>query len=226
MKDRIIALLKDNIYTRAFFRNLNYQLHPEEIAKMSPQAFLKDSVRIFLLFLVTYVVCNFLLSFIHLDFLNRYAARMLELYTQKRISWSLYLMNTFPYSILFLAGFSVIFQVYVAIVSFASLWVLGESDRSFARMLGIAFSTGVYVLLSFFPILVLYSIAPRSIQHDVFQMTFYLGLNAAFFIIGSAAQSVFYIRMSRTLFSQTTGRAILTWLGPFLFFVIVFFASV
>ncbi|EPG74368.1 hypothetical protein LEP1GSC058_2848 [Leptospira fainei serovar Hurstbridge str. BUT 6] len=213
--------LLDNLFTRGFFRNLEYNLHPESVLKADSRAFLKDTFRTFGLFLLTYIAFNLFVSLFNLEYLNVYGNRMKEFYQEGRIALSMYVMNAFPYNILFMAFFILLFQLYVATISYVALWVLGEAERSYERMLGIAFSTGLYVLLSFFPILILFSIAPESIQKDTFKMVLFLSLNGIFFLTAVILQCVFYLRMTRIVFHQNYGRAILTWLGPFLFFVLV-----
>ncbi|TGK05459.1 hypothetical protein EHQ53_17660 [Leptospira langatensis] len=217
--EKLKALLKDNIYTRAFWKNLNYNLHPEEVLKETPKEFLRGTIKIFLLFLGTYVVFNVLVSLTNAAYLVEYGDQMKAFYDQGRISLSMYLMNSFPNSIILLAVSFLVFQYYVAGLSYVSLWILGEKDRSFRRALGIAFSTGLYVLLSFFPILVIFNVVPNSFQKDPFKMILFLSFNGIFFFGSIVVQSIFYVKMYRAVFGQNLGRALLTWLFPFFAFV-------
>ncbi|TGK17839.1 hypothetical protein EHO61_10200 [Leptospira fluminis] len=219
--EKLKLRLKDNLFTRAFLENLEFNLRPKETLSLRPKDFLIATARIYLLFLGAYVLSNVFVSLFNLGYLNEFGDRMREYYEQGRIGWAMYAMNSFPFNIFLMAAFSILFQLYSATTSYAALWILGEPDRSFARMLGIAFSTGTYFLLAFFPILISYNLVPQSVQKDTFKMSFFLGLNAAFLILAITAQCIFYVRMCRSIFQQNFGRAILTWLGPFLFFVIV-----
>lgn len=224
--ESIRAFLTNNIYTRYLFRNWAFGTEPRSVRELSPSEFLKQAVQIFCLFLGTYILFNLFVSLFNLPYLEEYSRQMREFYLQKKIAWSLYLMNSFPYSIFFLSGSLVLFQVYAAGSSYLALWVLGEKERSFARILGIAFSSGLYVLLAFFPVLLLFNIAPASIRTDVFQMVTFLSLNGILFFSGVILQCFFYVRMCRIVFDQNYGRAILTWLFPFFLFLLVIITNI
>ncbi|PJZ26545.1 hypothetical protein CH352_05105 [Leptospira hartskeerlii] len=223
--ERLKELVRDNFYTRAFKKNLHYNLYPETILKETPKEFFRGVFRAFLLFLGTYVVFNLLVSLTNAAYLVEYGNRMRELYDQGKVSFTLYLMNSFPNSIFMLAVLFLIFQFYFASLSYFALWVLGEGERSFRRILGIAFSTSLYVLLAFYPILVLFNIVPNSFKKDPFSMVLFLSLNGIFFFGSIIVQSVFYVRMCRKVFGQNLGRALITWFLPFFLFATFIISS-
>ncbi|PJZ48499.1 hypothetical protein [Leptospira saintgironsiae] len=216
--ERLKELVQDNFYTRGFKKNLHYNLYPEDILKETPKEFFKGVFRVFLLFLGTYVVFNLLVSLTNAAYLLEYGDRMKELYDQGKVSFTLYLMNSFPNSIFMLAVLFLIFQFYFASFSYLALWVLGEEGRSYRRILGIAFSTSLYVLLAFYPILILFNVTPNSFKKDPFSMVLFLSLNGIFFFGAIILESVFYVRMCRRVFGQNLGRALITWFLPFFSF--------
>ncbi|WP_246835079.1 hypothetical protein [Leptospira kmetyi] len=150
---------------------------------------------------------------------------MKKFYQEGKISWPLYVMNVFPYSILFLAVFFLMLQLISTSISYGAMWILGEPTRSFPKLLGIYFSSSLYILLSLFPVLVLFQLISKSTQEDFYKMIFFIGLNAAVLLIGIVLQSFFFIKMCKNAFNQNVGRAILTWLSPLLLLSLLVISS-
>ncbi|EMN89507.1 hypothetical protein [Leptospira weilii] len=225
MAFKLNRLLRNNWFTISFQKNLNYNLNPEEIVKESPFQFLKQTLKITSIFLIFYIVVNLIFSLLNLDYLLKYGDVMENFYKQGKISWSLYLMNVFPYSVFFLAFFFMILQIISAFISYGAMWILGEPTRSFLRLLGIYHSSCLYILFALLPILVLFQFVPKNIQENFYGMVFFIGLNAALLLIGFFAQSYFFIKMCKRTFDQNLGRAILTLLSPFLLLSILVISS-
>lgn len=218
-------IFQNNWLKTSFKENLDINLNPENITKESPWQFLKRTLRITAVYLISYVIVNLIFSLLNLDFLIKYGDVMRNFYSQGKISWSLYLMNVFPFSVFFLAFFFLFLQVISAVIGYGAMWILGEPTRSFLRLLGIYLSSSLYILISLFPILVLFQLLSKNTQDDFYKMIFFIGLNAALLLIGFVSQSFFFLKMCKSTFNQNWGRAILTWLSPLLLLTIVVLSS-
>ncbi|TGK43530.1 hypothetical protein [Leptospira andrefontaineae] len=142
-----------------------------------------------------------------------------------RISRLMYMLNAFPYNIFLILGSLVVFEICAGAISYFALYIFGEKERSFKRILGIVFSSNLYVLLSFFPILILLNIIPPSLKRDMFTMVAFLGFVFMFFVVGLILQATFFIRMSKQIFQQNYGRAFLTWAFPLILFFSIIWIS-
>ncbi|RHX78459.1 hypothetical protein DLM77_15215 [Leptospira yasudae] len=218
-------LLQNNWFTISFKKNLGYNLHPETISEKTANQFLLDTSKIITIFLTFYIAVNLLFSLFNLDHLIQYGEVMKKFYNEGKISWSLYIMNVFPYSVLFLACFFLTLQLVNTSISYGAMWILGEPTRSFPKLLGIYLSSSLYILLSLFPVLVLFQLISKSAQDDFYKMIFFIALNAAILLIGIVLQSFFFIKMCKNAFDQNVGRAILTWLSPLLLIILFVISS-
>lgn len=218
-------LLQNNWFAISFKKNLDYNLHPEKISEETSAKFLLETLKIIAIFLTLYTAMNLLFSLLNLDYLTQYGGVMKKFYQEGKISWPLYVMNVFPYSILFLAVFFLMLQLISTSISYGAMWILGEPTRSFPKLLGIYFSSSLYILLSLFPVLVLFQLISKSTQEDFYKMIFFIGLNAAVLLIGIVLQSFFFIKMCKNAFNQNVGRAILTWLSPLLLLSLLVISS-
>lgn len=161
------------IYSEAFQENWRYSIRPETILEISPATFLLHTLRIQGLYFGTYVVFNMLVSFANWKKVQSFSSVMRTYYNEGKISFSMFLFNVFPWN-LFTLVFSFLLAMLIAgSLSHLFLWLLGEERKSYFRILGITAFSNFYILLSFFPILLLFNIAPGSFRQDTFKLVFF-----------------------------------------------------
>ncbi|EQA43435.1 Yip1 domain protein [Leptospira broomii serovar Hurstbridge str. 5399] len=206
------------IYSEAFQENWRYSIRPETILEISPATFLLHTLRIQGLYFGTYVVFNMLVSFANWKKVQSFSSVMRTYYNEGKISFSMFLFNVFPWN-LFTLVFSFLLAMLIAgSLSHLFLWLLGEERKSYFRILGITAFSNFYILLSFFPILLLFNIAPGSFRQDTFKLVFFLSLNGIFLLAGFLLQAILFVRGLKSCFGLNTGKAVLTWSFPLVLF--------
>ncbi|PJZ59625.1 hypothetical protein [Leptospira adleri] len=220
--EKIKQLTSDNLIKREIIKTFQFHLRPEKIKEIQDREFFTITLKTHLIFLTLYIVTNFLLSLLNLSYLVEYSEIMRGFLIEGKISLFMYLLNSFPYNIFFFALSLVIFELFVSVCSYLTVRIFGEKDASFLKCLSLTISSNFYVLLSLFPILILFSLMPNSAKRDIFYMVLFLGFVSLFLIAGFVLQSISYFRMVKTVFQQNNGRAFLTWFSPFLILLIFF----
>ncbi|XDD51123.1 hypothetical protein AB3N59_04925 [Leptospira sp. WS92.C1] len=212
----------DNIFRREIKYTISLHLSPKEISHLSETDFFKSTIKTHLIFLILYVVINFTLSLFNLTYLIEYSEIMRGLLAEGKVSLLMYVLNSFPYNLFAFGFLLILFELYFSIGSYLTLKIFGESGVSFLKCLSIVISSNLYILLSLFPVLFLFSVMPDGAKRDIFYMILFVGFVSVFVIAGIVLQMLSFIRVSKTIFNQNSGRGFLTWFFP-VFVIFLFF---
>lgn len=166
----------------------------------------------------TYLIYALLVSLLNWERLQHLRQSLTPFFKRGLLGWSFYYSSVYPYNIFYMLTLILLFQIYFAATSYIALWFLGEEKRSFYRILGITFTSSLFFVLALFPISLLYSVMPNSVQGDIFKTIYFLSLVGAFGLAGFFTQAFLFIRMCKKVFAQNFGRAFLTWFFPLFIF--------
>ncbi|EMK05603.1 hypothetical protein LEP1GSC176_2207 [Leptospira kirschneri str. MMD1493] len=219
--EKIKQYIADNVFKREIVKNVQIHLAPDSISTFSDATFFKLTLKTHIIFSILYVITNFLLSLFNLSYIVEYTEIMRGYLVEGKISLLMYLLNAFPYNIIFFAFILIVFELYFSAISYLTVKVFGEKGVSFLKCISLAISSNIYILLSLFPVLLLFTIMPNSAKRDIFYMILFIGFVSIFVIAGIILQMISFIRMSKKIFNQNTGRAFLTWFSP-IFVVFLF----
>lgn len=219
--EKIKQFLSDNVFKRELLKTFKTHLSPETTLNLTDGEFFKSAFKTHLLFLILYIITNFLFSLFNLSYLVEYTDIMRGYLVEGKISTFMYLLNAFPYNIFVFVFSLIIFELYFSIGSYLTVKLFGEKNVSFLRAASLVISSNIYILLSLFPILLFFSFMPASAKRDIYNMILFIGFVSIFLIAGVILQMVSFIRISKYTYAQNSGRAFLTWFLPI--FAIFFF---
>jgi hypothetical protein len=184
---------------RSIAESFKAGLSPAGILSQDPPAALRETLRISMLWILPLTLLVFLSAALN--------ARSIE-QALAASGASLQFQRFAPWNRLFFPVFAGILVLLAASARWVMLSVLDEESRSFQKMLSIS----ALALLPFFAVLLISSFFGNLFPSGgIASGRMFLYGSLAGIVCSLVYEAVITVRLSRTAFTQNTGRAILTW---------------
>ncbi|AGS80831.1 hypothetical protein LEP1GSC047_0914 [Leptospira phage vB_LinZ_10-LE1] len=144
---------------------------------------------------------------------NRYYE---SLFNQQGISPFLYSMNTYPYVIIWVLFFILLFQIYSMTLKFWILRSFTEKNVLFIRVAGMEAVSFSNFILFLFPVLIYSKLFPNNYKSNLIPLVLYSSVYFITIFGGMLYYFKSWVRLSKEVFLQPTGRAVFVCFAPLL----------